>query len=57
MSRLPQRLWISLTAPLLAPLSALHAADLKLASVFSDHMVSQRDKPVAVWGGPIQANA
>ncbi|MCX7010307.1 MAG: sialate O-acetylesterase, partial [Kiritimatiellaeota bacterium] len=26
------------------------AAELKLASVFSDHMVLQREKPVAVWG-------
>lgn len=25
-------------------------AELKLANVFSDHMVLQRDKPVAVWG-------
>lgn len=35
---------------LLAPLAALPAADLKLASVLSDHMVLQRDKPVAIWG-------
>lgn len=28
----------------------LQAADLKLAAVFSDHMVLQRDKPVPVWG-------
>lgn len=26
------------------------AADFKLAAVFSDHMVLQRDKPVPVWG-------
>ena len=39
-----------LTALLLAPLAALHAAELKLAAVFSDHMVLQRDKPVPVWG-------
>lgn len=26
------------------------AADLKLAALFSDHMVLQRDKPVPVWG-------
>ena len=25
-------------------------ADVKLASVFSDHMVIQRDKPVTIWG-------
>jgi sialate O-acetylesterase len=28
----------------------LTAGDLKIASVFSDHMVIQRDKPVPVWG-------
>jgi sialate O-acetylesterase len=32
---------------LLAP---LHAADLRLSSLFSDHMVLQREKPVAFWG-------
>lgn len=31
-------------------LTALQAAELKLAVVFSDHMVLQRDKPVPVWG-------
>ena len=35
---------------LMAPLAALQAAELKLATVFSDHMVLQRDKPVPVWG-------
>jgi sialate O-acetylesterase len=39
-----------LTALLFAPLAALHAADLRLGSTFSDHMVLQREKPVAVWG-------
>ena len=39
-----------LTALLLAPLAALHAADLKLPSIFSDHMVLQCDKAVPVWG-------
>lgn len=29
---------------------AAYAAELKLASVFSDHMVLQRDMPVRVWG-------
>jgi sialate O-acetylesterase len=38
------------TALLLTPLAALHAAELRLASVLADHMVLQRDKPVAVWG-------
>ncbi|MEI6646767.1 MAG: sialate O-acetylesterase [bacterium] len=32
---------------LLAP---LHAEDLRLSSLFSEHMVLQREKPVAVWG-------
>jgi sialate O-acetylesterase len=41
---------ILLTALLLAPLAALEAGELKLASVFADHMVLQRDKPVIVWG-------
>ncbi len=38
-----------LTALLLAPL-ALHAAELKLASAFTDHAVLQRDVAVPVWG-------
>jgi sialate O-acetylesterase len=35
---------------LLTPLATLHAADLRLGSPFSDHMVLQREKPVAFWG-------
>lgn len=35
---------------LLVPLSAAQSAELKLATIFSDHMVLQRDKPVPVWG-------
>ena len=35
---------------ILAPLLPLQAAELKLAALFSDHMVVQRDKPVPVWG-------
>ena len=35
---------------LLAVLTDLSAAELKLASVFADHMVLQRDQPVSVWG-------
>lgn len=33
---------------------ALQAAELKLAGVFGDHMVLQRDKPVPVWGWAAQ---
>ena len=39
-----------LSALFLASLLPLTAAELKLASVLADHMVLQRDKPVAVWG-------
>lgn len=35
---------------LLLPLASAHAVDLKFASVFTDHAVLQRDKPVPVWG-------
>ena len=28
----------------------LHAADFKRATLFADHMVMQREKPVPVWG-------
>lgn len=35
---------------LCGPMWVLNAADLKLAAVFSDHMVLQRDKSVPVWG-------
>ena len=39
-----------IAALLLAPVTVLPAAELKLAAVLSDHMVLQRDKPVPVWG-------
>jgi sialate O-acetylesterase len=39
----------SLAAALLYSASALFA-DVKLPAVFSDHMVLQREKPIAVWG-------
>ena len=42
--------FLILTTLLLVPLVTLHAADLKLVAVFSDHMVIQREKPVPVWG-------
>jgi sialate O-acetylesterase len=38
-----------ITALLLLPLAA-QAAELKLAALFSDHMVLQCDKPVPIWG-------
>jgi sialate O-acetylesterase len=34
----------------LACVPVVASAEVKLASVFTDHMVIQRDKPVAVWG-------
>jgi sialate O-acetylesterase len=39
-----------LSVLLLTSLLPLTAAELKLASVLADHMVLQRDKPIAVWG-------
>ena len=39
-----------LTAVLLMSVTGLHAAELKLPAIFSDHMVLQRDVPVPVWG-------
>jgi len=42
---------VLLAALLLAPSAALHAAELKLAAVFSDHMVLQCGKAVPVCGG------
>lgn len=38
------------TTLLLTHLAHLSAAELKLAALFSDHMVLQREKPVSVWG-------
>lgn len=35
---------------LVAPLAALDGGELRLPSIFSDHMVLQRDKPMAIWG-------
>jgi sialate O-acetylesterase len=37
-------------ALLLAPLAAMHAAELRLPSIFSDHMVLQSGQVVPVWG-------
>ena len=39
---------IIMTTMLLASLAALHAADLKLAAVFTDHAVLQREAAVPV---------
>jgi sialate O-acetylesterase len=39
-----------LAAQLIAPLAAVSAADFRLASVLSDHMVLQREKSVSIWG-------
>ena len=39
-----------ITALLLAPLAALNAAELRLPSIFSQHMVLQSAKAVPVWG-------
>jgi sialate O-acetylesterase len=44
----PNVIW--LTALLLWPLSALSAADLTFAGVFTDHAVLQRDAAIQVWG-------
>ena len=41
---------IPLLALLCLAFASLAAADLRLPSVFSDHMVLQREKPVAIWG-------
>lgn len=43
------RMWI-LAGLIWGSVAAALAADLRLATVFSDHMVLQRDKPVPVWG-------
>jgi sialate O-acetylesterase len=41
---------LRLTALIFAPLAVLHAAELRLPSIFSDHLVLQCDKAVPVWG-------
>ena len=41
----PNLLFLALLA-----MANAHAAELKLAALFSDHMILQRDKPVPVWG-------
>jgi sialate O-acetylesterase len=40
--------WTFLLSTLSA--TALQAADLRLAGLFTDHMVLQRDQPITVWG-------
>jgi len=44
-----KRLFPCLAVAVLLP-AVLHAAELKLAGVFADNAILQRDKPVAVWG-------
>ena len=39
-----------LASLLLVPFVALHAVELKLPALFTDHMVLQRDAAVPVWG-------
>jgi lysophospholipase L1-like esterase len=41
---------LHLTALIFAPLAVLHAAEWKLPSIFSDHLVLQCDKAVPLWG-------
>jgi len=43
------RTWLSLACIVLAVATAA-AAEVRLANIFNDHMVLQRDKPVTVWG-------
>jgi hypothetical protein len=38
-----------LASLLLVPLVALHAVELKLPALFTNHMVLQRDAAVPVW--------
>lgn len=45
-----RNLLIAITVLPLASLTCLHATELKLAGVFQDHMLLQRDKPTPVWG-------
>lgn len=44
------RLSVSTCLCLLLGLSSAAAADLSIASLFSDHMVIQREQPLKVWG-------
>jgi len=41
---------IFLTAAFLGNLIVSVCAEVRLAEVFTDHMVLQRDRPVPVWG-------
>ena len=51
MKRIHQLALIPLGLALLA--TAAHAKEIKLASVFTDHMILQRELPLAIWGtGP-----
>jgi sialate O-acetylesterase len=44
----PQKTLLTLLC--LAACQTLSAADLRLPALFSDHMVLQREKPLAIWG-------
>lgn len=42
--------FLAFLALLLSPLATLHGAEVKPASIFCDHLVLQREIPVAIWG-------
>jgi sialate O-acetylesterase len=49
---IPMKNWIRLSLlPVLLVAHATHAwAEVRLAGIFTDHMVLQRDRPIQVWG-------
>ena len=49
-SRIPRHLLPCLLAWLFTSFATSYAAELKLPAVFCDHMVLQREKPLAIWG-------
>ena len=48
---------IVLTALLLGPLAGLRADEVKLAPLFSDHLILQRNMPVPIWGSATAGEA